>query len=58
MREFFQDFKSKFDEIAVEAGMSQEHYRQWLKKHRQADTVSSEWRYLIDLDLSEGKVWR
>ena len=53
MREFFQDFRRKFDEIAVKVGMSVDHYREWLRKTGQADSISSRHRYLIDLDGAE-----
>ncbi len=49
-REYFQDFRSKFDTIASEMGLSQELYREWLERHGQADSISSRHRYLIDLD--------
>jgi hypothetical protein len=50
LREFFEDFRKKFDSIAVKAGMSVDHYRQWLGHNGQADSISSRHRYLIDLD--------
>lgn len=53
LREFFGDFRRKFDSLAVKTGMNVEHYRQWLGQHGQADTISSRHRYLIDLDGAE-----
>ena len=53
LREFFEDFKRKFDGLAVKTGMNVDHYRQWLGKHGQADSISSRHRYLIDLDGTE-----
>lgn len=53
LREFFEDFRRKFDDLAVKSGMNLEHYRQWLGQHGQADTISSRHRYLIDLDGAE-----
>ena len=50
LREFFRDFRSKFDEIATNMGMSQELYLEWLQKHAQMDSISSRHRYLIDPD--------
>jgi len=50
LREFFQDFRQKFDAIAAKVGMSAEHYRQWLHENGQADSISSRHRYLIDMD--------
>lgn len=50
LREFFEDFRKKFDCIAVKAGMSVDHYREWLRLNGQADSISSRHRYLIDLD--------
>lgn len=50
LREFFEDFRKKFDSIAVKAGMSVDHYRQRLGHNGQADSISSRHRYLIDLD--------
>src|ERR1035441_475806 len=52
LKEYFQDFRSKFDEIALQVGMSRERYREWLQKHGQMDSISSRHRYLIDLDDS------
>ena len=56
LRDFFQDFKSKFDEVAAKVGMSRGLYSQWLQKNGQADSISSRHRYLIDLDSAEGRV--
>ena len=53
MREFFEDFRRKFDQIAADVGINVEHYREWLSKNGQADTISSRHRYLIDLDAAE-----
>lgn len=53
MREFFEDFRRKFDDIAVNVGMNAEHYRQWLAKTRQADSISSRHRYLVDMDAAD-----
>ena len=48
LRDFFEDFRKNFDAIAASAGMSQEHYREWLTKNGQADSISSRHRYLIE----------
>jgi len=53
LREFFEDFRRKFDEVANKVGMSAEHYRQWLRENGQADSISSRHRYLIDIDAAE-----
>jgi hypothetical protein len=50
VREYFQDFRNKFDELALKVGMSREQYREWLEKYDQADSISSRHSYLIDLD--------
>jgi hypothetical protein len=55
MREYFQDFKTKFDDIAKGAGISIEEYRQWLREHKQADSISSRHRFLIDLETWEAQ---
>src|SRR5205823_3818776 len=54
LREFFRDFRSKFDEIATNVGMSQELYLEWLQKHAQMDSISSRHRYLNDPDAPVG----
>jgi hypothetical protein len=54
LRDFFEDFRKKFDSVAAKVGMSQEHYREWLTKTGQADSISSRHRYLIGLDSAEG----
>ena len=54
LREFFEDFRQKFDAIAAKVGISAEHYRQWLQENGQADSISSRHRYLIDMDGPEG----
>lgn len=53
MREFFKDFRRKFDQIAANVGMNVDHYREWLSKNGQADTISSRHQYLIDMDAAE-----
>jgi hypothetical protein len=53
MREFFEDFRRKFDQIAANVGMNVEHYLEWLSNSGQADTISSRRRYLIDMDAAE-----
>ncbi len=53
LREFFEDFRRKFDEVANKVGIRAEHYRQWLRENGQADSISSRHRYLIDIDAAE-----
>jgi hypothetical protein len=55
MREFFEDFKRKFEAVALELGMSAEQYHAWLIAHGQAHSISSLHRYIIDLDNADLK---
>jgi hypothetical protein len=49
MREHFEDFRRKFDAVAKNVGVDQGQYVAWLGKYRVRDSVSSRFRYLIDL---------
>ncbi len=53
LREYFEDFHRKFEQVASHVGTSRDHYARWLVEHGQADTISSRHRYLIDLDDAE-----
>jgi hypothetical protein len=53
MREYFKDFRRRFDEVAEGAGMRREDYAAWVKRHNVVDNVSSRQRYLIDLEAKE-----
>lgn len=55
LRDYFEDFRKKFDSVAAKVGMSQDHYREWLTTTGQADSISSRHRYLIDLDSAEAR---
>jgi len=49
-REVFEDFRRQFDEVSAKTGVSAETYGQWLRENRQADSMSSRHRYLIELE--------
>jgi len=55
LRDFFEDFRKKFDSIAESAGMSEDLYREWLTKTSKADSISSRHRYLIDLEAADSE---
>jgi hypothetical protein len=54
MREYFEDFRCKFESAAKDVGMDEEHLHAWLRKHKIADGVSARHRYLIELEAAEG----
>jgi hypothetical protein len=53
LRDYFKDFRAKFDHISSQVGMSRDQYRDWLQKHGQVDSISSRNLYLIDLDNND-----
>jgi hypothetical protein len=53
MREHFEDFRKKFEDVSCSAGLNRAHYAAWLEQHRLPDRMSSRYRYLIELEAEE-----
>ena len=49
MREYFQDFRRQFAEVAKRVGVDVPQYMGWLKENKIDDNVSSRHRYMIEL---------
>ena len=53
MREYFQDFKRRFEEVSKQCGIDPQRYVDWLNEHKLGDSISSRHRYMIALDEAE-----
>jgi hypothetical protein len=53
MREYFQDFRSRFDDIGERVGMRRDEYFAWLREKGLNDNMSNRHRWIFDLDYRE-----
>lgn len=52
MREYFEDFSRKFQQMSAAQGLEADRIREWLTRHKLMDNHANRLRYLIELDAS------